>query len=71
MKLKINQMKLKNGKKKTKQKDLIYKRNKYKYYFQQYETIRSFGESIYAGYITAEEIEEGQSSLLKNIVESN
>ena len=42
-------MKLKNGKKKTKQKDLIYKINKYKYDFQQYEFIRSFGESIYAG----------------------
>ena len=49
MKLKINQMKSKNGKKKNKRKDLIHETNKYKYDFQQYEFIRSFGESIYAG----------------------
>ena len=28
---------------------LIYKAHKYKYDFQQYESIRSFGESIYTG----------------------
>ena len=32
---------------KIKRKDLIYKANKYKYDFQQYETIISFGESIH------------------------
>ena len=30
-------------------KDLIYKTNKYKYDFLQYETIRSFGDSICNG----------------------
>ena len=43
--------------KKIKWKDLIYKTNKYKYDFRQYETIRSFGESIYAGKITTDEAE--------------
>ena len=31
-------------------KDLIYRANKYRYDFQQYETIRSFGENIYIGW---------------------
>ena len=43
---------------KIKRKELIYKANKYKYDFQQYETIRSFGESIYAGKSTVDEAEE-------------
>ena len=55
MKLKMNQMKLKNGKKKIKRKDLTCKTNKYKYDFQKYETIRSFGESIYTGKISIDE----------------
>ena len=56
---------------KIKRKELIYKANKYKYDFQQYETIRSFGESIYAGKITRDDAEEDQSNLFKNIVEFN
>ena len=36
---------------KIEQKDLKYKANKYLYDFQQFETIRSFGESIYTGKI--------------------
>ena len=47
MKLKMKLTKLKNGKKKIKRKDLKYKTENYIYDFQQYETIRSFGESIY------------------------
>ena len=39
--------------------------NKYKYDFQQYETIRSFGESIYADKSTINEAEEDQRNLLK------
>ena len=57
--------------KKIKRNDLIYKTNKYKYDLQQYQTIRSFGESIYAGKITTDEAEEDQSNLLKHIVEFN
>ena len=40
-------MKLKSGKKKNKEKDLISNANKYKHDFQQYETIN---ESIYTEY---------------------
>ena len=39
-------------------KDLIYRANKYRCDFQQYETIRSFGENIYIGKITIDEAEE-------------
>ena len=39
--------------------------------FQQYGTIRSFGESTYAGKITADEAEKDRSNLLKNILEFN
>ena len=56
---------------KIKQKDLRYKADKYKHDFQQYETKRSFGESIYASKITTDAAEEDQSNLLKNIVEFN
>ena len=45
MKFKMNQMKLENGKK-IKRKELKYEANKYLYDFQQFETIRSFGNSI-------------------------
>ena len=44
-------MKFKKWEEKITRKDLIYRTNKYKYYFQQYKTVRSFGESIYAGKI--------------------
>ena len=47
---------------------MIYRTNKYKYDFQQRETIRYFGESIYAGKTTTDEAEEDQSNLLKNII---
>ena len=40
-------MKLENWKKKLSRKDLKYKTNKYLYDFQQFETIRSFDDSIY------------------------
>ena len=45
--------------------------NKYKYDFKQYETIRSFGESIYTGKSFIDEAEEDQNNLLKNMVEYN
>ena len=63
-------MKVKNGEK-NKRRDLIYKTNKYKYDFQQYETIRSFSDSIFAGKINIDEAEMNQSNLLKNMVEFN
>ena len=56
---------------KIKRKGLICKTNEYKYDFQQYETIRSFGESIYAGKSSTDEAEQYQSNLLENIIEFN
>ena len=38
---------IKEWKEKIKRKYITYKANKYKYAFQQYETIRSFGDSLY------------------------
>ena len=54
---------------KLKTKDLIYKANKYKFEFQQYEIIRSFSESISTGKVNISEAEIDQSSLLKCLVE--
>ena len=48
-----------------KQKELKYKAGKYKYDFQQYETIRSFGESIYSGKISIHEADMDQINLLE------
>ena len=48
-----------------------YEVGKYKFDFQQYETIRYFGESIYTGKINIDEAERHQSNLLENIVKSN
>ena len=45
--------------------------NEYKYDFQQYAMIRSFGESIYVGKINTDEAKMDQSYLLKNLVEFN
>ena len=54
---------------KIKRKDLKYETKKHIYDFQQYEKIRSFGESIYTGKAKLVEAEEDQSNLLKDIVE--
>ena len=47
-------------------KDLKYETTKYVYDFQQYDIIRSFGDSIYSGKINIDEAEIDQSNLLKN-----
>ena len=39
----------------------MYRANKYKYDFTQYETIRSFSESIYTGKIATNEIDIDQA----------
>ena len=49
----------------------MYKTNKCNYNFQQYETIRSFGDSIYTDKINIDEAEIDQSNLLDNLVELN
>ena len=56
---------------KIKREDLKYKTKNYTYDFQQYETIRSFGESIYTSKASIVEAEEDESNLLKNLVEFN
>ena len=63
---------IKKLKEKIKGKDLKYKTKKHIYEFQQYETIRSFGESIYnckVNKFNMDEREMHQSNLLKNMVE--
>ena len=55
------------------EKDLKHEKKKKKYIcdFQQNETIRSFGESIYTRKAKIFEAEQDQSNLLQNIVEFN
>ena len=55
-------MKLKNEKKKFDKKIQYIKKYIYKYDFQQYETIRSFEDSIYNGKISIDEADVDQSS---------
>ena len=65
---------IKKLKEKIKRKDLKYETKKHIYEFQQYETLRSFGESIYNGKINKfnmDEREMHQSNLLKNMAECN
>ena len=47
IKLRIKYIKFKSLKRKLNKKNLKYETKKYTYDFQQYETIKSFGESIY------------------------
>ena len=49
----IDEIRIWDGK--IKPKDLKYKANKYLYDFQQFETIRSFGDSIFTGTINIDE----------------
>ena len=56
---------------KSKRNDLKYKTNKHLYDFQQFETIRSFGHSIYTGKINIQRAEMNQSNLLENIRKFN
>ena len=56
---------------KNNRKDLKYKTNKYLYDFQQFETIRFFGDSIYTGKINIDEPEIDQTNLLEIMVKLN
>ena len=56
---------------KIKWKNFKYKTNKYLYDFQQFETIRSFGDCLYTGKINIDEAEMDQSNLLDNMVKFN
>ena len=58
-------------KRNIKGKDLKYKKNKYLFVFEQFETIRSFGDSIYSDKINIDEAELDQTNLLENMVKFN
>ena len=60
---------IKKWEEKIKWKDLKYETRKYIYDFEQYETIRSFGDSIYTRKANIVEAEADQNNPLKNIVE--
>ena len=62
---------IKKWKEKIKRKYWKHEAGKYKYDFQQYETIRSFGQSIYAGKINIHEAEMDETNLLENVVKFN
>ena len=64
--MRINEIKNEMDKIKKWEWDLVYKANKYKY-----ETIRSFGDSIYNGKISVDEVEIDQSSLLDGLADFN
>ena len=56
---------------KIKRRNLKHEATKYKYDFQHYETIRSFGESIYPSKISINKAEMGRTNLLENMVKFN
>ena len=57
---------IKKWEEKIKRNYLKYETKKCIYDFQQYDTIRSFGNNIYNGKINIDEAEKDQSNLLKN-----
>ena len=64
-------MKLENGKKNLNGETYKCKTDKCLYDFQQFETIRYFGDSTYTGKIDIDEAEIDQSNLLENMAEIN
>ena len=62
---------IKKSENKIKRKYLKYETNRYVNDFQQFETIRSFGDSIYIGKISIDEADMDQTNLLDNIVDFN
>ena len=59
---------IKKWKNKTKQKFLKFETIRYALDFQQFETIRVFGDSICNGKINIKEAEKKQTNLIENIV---
>ena len=62
---------IKKWEEKGRRKDWVYKTNKYKYSFQQYDTISPFRDSIYNGKISINEAGIDQSSLLDSLTDFN
>ena len=48
---------------------LKYETNKYIFDFQQFETVRSFGDNIYTGKSSIDEAQMDQSNFLENMVQ--
>ena len=63
--------KIKKWEERIKRGDLKYKTKNYTYDFQQYETVRSFGESICTRNVIIDEADIDQSNLLENMVKFN
>ena len=59
---------IKKWENKIKRKDLKYKTNRYKFDFQQFKILRSFGDSIYNGKVRIDEAEMEKTNLIENIV---
>ena len=59
----MNLMKL-NKSKKSRQRNLIYRKNEYSYSFEKFQTINTFGRDFYNSTITLNEADKDQSDLL-------
>ena len=62
---------IKNWENKIKRNNLKYETNKYIFGFQQFETIKPFGDSIYTDKINIDGAEIDQNNLLENFVNFN
>ena len=67
----MKQLKLENGKKNLNGEIYKCKTDKWLYDFQQFETIRYFGDSTYTSKIDIDEAEMDQRNLLENMAEIN
>ena len=54
---------------KIKRNYLKYEKNEYIFDFQQFETVRSFGDNIYTGKISIDAAQMDQSNFLENMVQ--
>ena len=62
---------IKKWEEKIKRGDLKYKTKNYTYDFQQYETVRSFSESICTRNVIIDEADIDQSNILENMIKFN
>ena len=67
----MDKIKSKNLKKKDDRNYLKCETNKCVYNFQQFQMIRSFGDSILNGKVTISEADKNQSNLFENVLEFN
>ena len=60
---------IKKWENKIKRKDLKNETNRYKYDFQQFEAISSFGDSIYDGKISIDEVDDGTNQSISKFLD--